>query len=434
MRTKNYVNILLENGLHFSTISKLGKNQVKLLAEKMSKNNSDEKCPCGCKIGECKCGPDCKKCDCGKKKKKETKEAQTYNTQTTVFNLDNETDRKGFDAAVNTGDPKQITAVPDKPGQVAINKRSDQTESIENNGREIEIDEKFESKAQQKLFFMKCGDGKTKEQKKWCKLRDEFASSTTKKDYEDMPEYASDDDKKESKPKRRKPTSKRKSRRRKSTNESYIENRVLQMIEKHIEPSMTKGELLQLLEDKKKAKKEVITIRQHQMDDLHTRGYFISKGMCFIYLEDIKKDKDKLEKIERLKEKKGDDACVEITKSQMSNLHSDGECDCSKDITLKYSNPKKETKESFILKKPIKNSLFSHNEGLEMKRPIGRLSSLGEDTKTAPTKDPKTKPGTKKPGRRNPFKRPGPKEKPRADKEKQKSDFMLLIKQVLNIS
>ena len=76
-----------------------------------------------------------------------------------------------------------------------------------------------------------------------------------------------------------------------------------------------------------------------------------------------------------------------------------------------------------------------------MKKPIGRLTSLGmmeeeleEDTKTAPTKDPKTKPGTKKPGRRNPFKRPGPKEKPRADKEKQKSDFMFLIKQVLNIS
>ena len=429
MRTKNYVNILLENGLHFSTISKLAKNPVRLLAEKMSKNNSDEKCPCGCKIGECECGPDCEKCDCGKKK--ETKEAVTTTQQT------------GYKTKIDPGTKATLNFPSDSVFEVDPNKgitaisntkptgSGEQTESEE-------IDEKFESKAQQKLFFMKCGDGKTKEQKKWCKLRDEFASSTTKKDYEDMPEYASDDDEKESKPKRRKskrkPTSKRKSRRRKSTNESYLESRILQMVEKHIEPSMTKGELLQLLEDKKKAKKEVITIRQHQMDDLHTRGYFISKGICFIYLEDIKKDKDKLEKIERLKEKKGDDACVEITKSQMMMLHSDGECDCSKDITLKYTKPKKETKESFILKKPIKNSLFSHNEGLEMKRPIGRLSSLGEDTKTAPTKDPKTKPGTKKPGRRNPFKRPGPKEKPRADKEKQKSDFMLLIKQVLNIS
>jgi len=61
MRTKNYVNILLENGIHFNTISKMGKRQVRLLAEKF-----------------------------------EPKEAQTYNTQTTVFNLDNEQDREEF--------------------------------------------------------------------------------------------------------------------------------------------------------------------------------------------------------------------------------------------------------------------------------------------------------------------------------------------------
>jgi len=58
-----------------------------------------------------------------------------------------------------------------------------------------------------------------------------------------------------------------------------------------------------------------------------------------------------------------------------------------------------------------------------------------EETKTAPTKHPGTKERTKKPGRTNPFKRPGPKEKPRAgENEKQKSDFMSLIKQVLNMS
>ena len=105
--------------------------------------------------------------------------------------------------------------------------------------------------------------------------------------------------------------------------------------------------------------------------------------------------------------------------------------------------------ESFILRNPKKVTMFSDEEGIEskgrkkkMKLPIGRITSLGmmeedleEDTKTAPTKDPGTKERTKKPGRRNPFKRPGPKEKPRAgEKEKQKSDFMFLIKQVLNMS
>jgi hypothetical protein len=40
--------------------------------------------------------------------------------------------------------------------------------------QEGDIDEKFESKKQQKYFFAKCGDGKTKEQKKWCKMAEEF--------------------------------------------------------------------------------------------------------------------------------------------------------------------------------------------------------------------------------------------------------------------
>ena len=62
---------------------------------------------------------------------------------------------------------------------------------------EKEIDEKFESKKQQKYFFAKCGDGKTKEQKKWCKMADEFAKDTnfaklpekkkeTKENYQEM--------------------------------------------------------------------------------------------------------------------------------------------------------------------------------------------------------------------------------------------------------
>jgi len=41
-----------------------------------------------------------------------------------------------------------------------------------------DLKEKFESKKQQKYFFAKCGDGKTKEQKKWCKMAKEFADST----------------------------------------------------------------------------------------------------------------------------------------------------------------------------------------------------------------------------------------------------------------
>ena len=51
---------------------------------------------------------------------------------------------------------------------------------------EQNLDEKFESKKQQKYFFAKCGDGKTKEQKKWCKMAKEFADKT--KDFKKLPE------------------------------------------------------------------------------------------------------------------------------------------------------------------------------------------------------------------------------------------------------
>jgi hypothetical protein len=49
-----------------------------------------------------------------------------------------------------------------------------------------DLQEKFESKKQQKYFFAKCGDGKTKEQKKWCKMAKEFADST--KSFKNLPE------------------------------------------------------------------------------------------------------------------------------------------------------------------------------------------------------------------------------------------------------
>jgi len=323
MKTKLNIDILLENGIHFSTLSTMTESQIRVLAEKAKKS-----------------------------KKKETKEAVTTGTKTvnTATVTDNDSVAIGPTIVTNANGTTTVTS-------------SDTIETPKETTESEELEEKFQSKAQQKLFFVKCGDGKTKEQKMWCKLRDEFASDTTKKDYEDMPNYVSDDDNKKSKPKRRKTRKKSKSKKRRSTRkESYekqLEDRIVEMIDNHINPEMTKGKLIDTINEKKS--------------------------------------------------------------------------------------------ESFILRKPKKVTMFSHEEGIEskgkkkrkkMNLPIGRLTSLGmmeeeleEDTKTAPTKDPGTKERTKNPGRRNPFKRPGPKQKPRAgEKEKQKSDFMSLIKQILNMS
>lgn len=115
---------------------------------------------------------------------------------------------------------------------------------------EKEIDEKFESKKQQKYFFSKCGDGKTKEQKKWCKMADEFAKDTnfaklpekkkeTKEGYDDMIKSAY--------------TKVMKSKLDQMTpqptfGESEIEKEILRIVERHITPKMSKQELLSLFE------------------------------------------------------------------------------------------------------------------------------------------------------------------------------------------
>jgi hypothetical protein len=318
MKTKNYIQILMENGIHFETISKMSKGQVMTLAKKFI-------------VSEQTTAP-------------QNTTAQTMTTTKYVVKPNSKTMINGVEIDTTGG---KTTATPMK---------------------ETELAERFESKAQQKLFFAKCGNGKTKEQKKWCRMRDEFAKSTTKKDYKKMPEKLHPEK-----------TVKYRKNKTDEAYQKYLEERIFEMIEKHIEPSMTKGEIIQTL----------------------------------------------MEKVNK--------------------------------------------QENFVLKNPPKNSMFQKGK---MKLPIGKLSSIGgemkEDTKEKertkekektktptrknPFKDPnpgvKEKPKadtkekertkerekTKTPTRKNPFKDPNPgvKEKPKADVEKQKSDFMMAIKQAVN--
>jgi hypothetical protein len=276
-------------------------------------------------------------------------------------------------------------AVPndDATGDVQIKKVGGKVQVVTGSNapmsEEKELDEKYESRAQQKLFFTKCGDGKTKEQKKWCRMRDDFSSKTTKKDQEDMPEKLHPEK-----------TVKYKKKTTKEGYEKYLEDRIVEMIEKHIEPRMTKGDILRTISER-----------------------------------------------------------------------------TGKSDSIMLSNPKR-------------NTMFSKNEGMEMKgmgmkRPIGKISSMsgemGENTKEKertktpgtktppkrrdnPFKDPNpgvkekpkantrtkeapAKPGVKTPPKRrdNPFKDPNPgvKEKPKAEIEGQKNEFIGAIKQALNM-
>jgi hypothetical protein len=113
-----------------------------------------------------------------------------------------------------------------------------------------EIGEKFESKKQQKYFFSKCGDGKTKEQKKWCKMADEFAEKTnftklpekkkeTKESYQDMVGGALNKIA-QAKLTQVKPTV--------QIGESEIEKQIMRLVEKHITPKMSKKDFETLFE------------------------------------------------------------------------------------------------------------------------------------------------------------------------------------------
>ena len=104
-----------------------------------------------------------------------------------------------------------------------IKKLQDEKKAFEVYENEEELSEKFESKAQQGLFWAKCKNSSGKTKEKWCKMAKEFSDSTTKKHSEKNEDY-----------------------------EKYLEDSIVEMLEKHINPSMTKGDILKTINEKTK--------------------------------------------------------------------------------------------------------------------------------------------------------------------------------------
>jgi len=105
---------------------------------------------------------------------------------------------------------------------------------------ESTISEKFESKAQQGLFWARCNKCSSKNCK-WCKMAKEFSDSTSKKQYKTMPEKKHPEKTVNVK---------------KNTNENlqkFLEEKIYEMVESNITPKMTKKDLIEAI--KKKSKK-----------------------------------------------------------------------------------------------------------------------------------------------------------------------------------
>ena len=194
---------------------------------------------------------------------------------------------------------EQVTQVPGKPqfkigtqgGNIPANPKgydikqnSDKTVTAIPMGENEEIDEKFESKKQQKYFFAKCGDGKTKEQKKWCKMADEFAKKTnfdklpkkkTETNEDGTPVYQKtaenlyaktlDTVAKSTVPGFTLPT-----------NESELERKITRLVEKHISPKMSKQDFINTIKNvmvespeelPNKNMKPIVSLEENELPD-----------------------------------------------------------------------------------------------------------------------------------------------------------------------
>jgi hypothetical protein len=402
MKTNRNVSILLENGFHFSTISKMKPNEVKLLSEKFFKSR-----PMG-DVGQAKKdslksmkafikkylgieNPDgLSYKEALEKMKMVARHAKSPNSNR-ITDLGAEVYRIAKDLDIPEDKKEESTEA------VSISQEQDNMKNVNvtgsgkvnvnginmdlngslkaqlpSNAKVEPISEKFESKAQQGFFWAKCNTSKGVKKKKWCEMAREFSDSTSKKQYKNMPEK-----------KHPEKTVKRKTRKNTDENyEKYLEEQIFNMIEKHIEPSMSKGELLKTIQEKvdKSEKFMLNNPKKNTMFQPETK-----EGM-------MKKPIGKMFSMEK--------ELGENTKE------------------------KERTKEREKTKTPTRR-----------KNPFKDPSPGVEEQPKADTKEKertKTKPGTKNPTRRkNPFKDPSPgvEEQPKA--EDQKNDFMSAITSIL---
>ena len=342
MKTKKNVEVLLENGIHFNTIMNLSDRQIGVLVERFFKPMGDVEQAKKDSLKAMKAfikrhlgieDPDgLSDKEVLDKIKGVARHANTTSSNRRVYDLAKDMYRIAkplFEGIQTTRKTLEIQKVDSstvnqmkqnnqgmnvKNGEVTPNKDGSFTVTRE-------IGEKFESKAQQGFFWAKCNTSKGVKKKKWCEMAREFSDDTSKKQYKDMPEK-----------KHPEKTVK------KQTDESYerfLEERIFEMIERHVEPTMTKRDFLKSIQEKNNGS------------------------------------------------------------------------------------------ENFMLENPKKNSMFAKDEGLEMKRPIGKLYSKEMKENTTEKERTTTKPGIKTPTRRkNPHKDPAPgvEEQPKADqKEKERT-------------
>jgi hypothetical protein len=248
MKSNKNIIFLIENGLTAKTVANLSESQIKILVEKFKKENK-EQTQVVTQVYDSKNPEEVKKLNQALQDPAslQGKIVQVKETEMT----EDETDDVTSSNALGKDSEQEYTGQesPHDANDMADDGMDDDSGDDRSmmGMSESAVNEKFESKAQQGLFWARCGKGKTKEEKKWCEMAKEFSDSTTKKDYKKMPEKIHPEKSVKVK-----------------TNENlekFLEEKISEMVEMNIMAKMSKKDLLETIKKKSKNQKSMIIRR-----------------------------------------------------------------------------------------------------------------------------------------------------------------------------
>jgi hypothetical protein len=241
MKTKKDILFLTENGLSLSTISSFSDRQVKILVEKFKRENK-EQTQVVTQVYDTKNPEDVKNLNQALKEPSKL-QGQSIQVKETEMTED-ETDDLTTSNALGKDAEQAYT------GQEAPHDANDMADDGMGNDSgedrpmmgmaESEISEKFQSKAQQGLFWARCNKCSSKNCK-WCKMAKEFSDSTSKKQYKKMPEK-----------KHPEKTVKTKKENNNENFQKFLEEKITKMVDEKIEPKMKKKDLVKTIKKKVK--------------------------------------------------------------------------------------------------------------------------------------------------------------------------------------
>jgi hypothetical protein len=258
MKNNKSVTYLIENGLSAKTVANLSESQIKLLVEKFKKENKEQvqqkqttTTTVGPKGGVVPLKPGQTQVSL-KPISNQPGAMEVAETEMT----EDETDDVTSSNALGKDAEQSYTGqeAPHDANDMADDGMDD--DSSDNRSMmgmaESKLNEKFESKAQQGLFWARCNKCSTKNCK-WCKMAREFSDSTSKKQYEKMPEK-----------KHPEKTVKVE----KNTNEGlekFLEKKIIEMVESSISPKMKKKDLIKTIKKKTKNDDSMIIRRPKKL-------------------------------------------------------------------------------------------------------------------------------------------------------------------------